>query len=770
MKYFSIQTQYSWLLLCCLFAFQGVQAQFVNPRSSQITLSSDSDTIRVIAVDASFGSTRDLYCGGSSTGEIAASVSPASACSAVTEDLSNKIALVDRGDCDFDIKVLNAQRAGAIAVIICNNSTEALFVPRPVDVGAQVNIAAYFATQQDCGKLRDFGQGIITIQGLPPTADERDAVVWGADGEGSFTGDMGNWTATDYSECSSAPEDFRLWQWQAEGTAYTGAYAGNAAAINSPTACTGAMLFNSDFYDNAGVVGNFGEGLCARNQLGALISPAIDLSDVGTDKGLALKFYQGLRQFQSNYYVGWSIDGGMTWDSLQINQDLATNSTIVSRAERIVLPRSVNGQSDVRIKFTMDGSYYFWIIDDVQIIERESNNLAVDPFFAIPPNTITPASQITAFGFLADVRNTGAALQDEIVLDVDIFDEAGELVYENSLDYGAIPSDSVVENQAFAGLFMPEANEQVYRGVYSISSPNEDFNPLDNTQNFLFAISDSIFAKELGRNFTSVGPNFDDTPTWSYGNYFYVPNGEGFEVTSIAFAIGNPEDAAGVFVAGTLSKWTDTNEDGTAQAEERELVDFLEYEVTGTETANEPIILTFSEPPTLEDDTEYLLMMNYSGSVRATATDELAVQYVATRLLADSLGLGRAEYATMFGNSDDFTAVSLTPSSSFTAFVRMHINQIGVAVDEALAPENKVALHPNPVQQQLNITFDLAEKMHDVHLQVTDATGRLVAQRSFAQVHQNTFTFHTTSLANGVYYLKVNTAKGQRTKRFIVAQ
>ncbi|MEN0007009.1 MAG: M36 family metallopeptidase, partial [Bacteroidota bacterium] len=36
------------------------------------------------------------------------------------EDINGKIALVDRGECFFEQKVLNAQNAGAIAVIICN--------------------------------------------------------------------------------------------------------------------------------------------------------------------------------------------------------------------------------------------------------------------------------------------------------------------------------------------------------------------------------------------------------------------------------------------------------------------------------------------------------------------------------------------------------------------------------------------------------------------------------------------------------------------------
>ncbi len=768
MQNFTTRMRQLLLLSAVLLFTQGLNAQLVNPRTSQISVETPTGNVTLVGVDAAFGAARDLYCSGSTTGE---SMSLATdGCAAISDDLAGRIAFIDRGECNFDEKCLNAQNAGATAAVICNNSAEALFVMRTVDVGGEVSIPCYLASQADCVALRTAGDGTVTISRLAEALDARDQVIWGAGGEGSFTDGIGDWMSVDYGACPNAPDGFKLWQWEQEGTAYTGAYAGTLAAINSPTACSGTMLLNSDFYDNAGTAGNFGNGDCAAPQQAALISPAIDLSAVSADAGLAVKFYQGLRQFQSSHYLGWSIDGGMTWDSTLINDDLEVNSTLVSRAERVRLPKEVNGQSDVRIKFSMSANYYFWIIDDVQIIERESFNLAVDQFFAIPPNTITPASQIEPFGFLADVRNRGAASQDDVVLNVNIFNEAGDEIYNNQLAYGTIPADSVVENQAFDGLFTPPAEVGVYTGVYSITSPNEEFNPGDNSQGFLFAISDTTFAKELGAGFTSVAPDFETTPTWSYGNYFYVPNGDGYEVRSVTFGIGNPEEAAGLFIVGTLLKWEDANDDGISQGDERQLVDFFEYEILGDEPVNGPINVSFNEAPALESDTEYIMLINYGGPIRATATDDFALQYLATGLLAGELGLDRADLATLFGNSDDFINEDLGASGNFSALIRMHINTIGVNTEEVLAIENKVELFPNPVNEILTVRFDLVEAAEEVTLRVTDATGRVISQSPFQNVQRNSFDFDVSNLASGVYYMNIITEAGHRTERFVVAK
>jgi hypothetical protein len=74
---------------------------------------------------------------------------PTLCCSALTNGaaVSGKIALIRRGTCNFTVKVKNAQDAGAIAVIIMNNNTDAAFNMGGTDLA--ITIPAVMISQAD---------------------------------------------------------------------------------------------------------------------------------------------------------------------------------------------------------------------------------------------------------------------------------------------------------------------------------------------------------------------------------------------------------------------------------------------------------------------------------------------------------------------------------------------------------------------------------------------------------------------------------------------
>ena len=86
--------------------------------------------------------------------------------------LAGNIALIDRGNCNFTEKVINAEAEGAIAVVVCNN------VPgNPIAMGGSApfpTIPSVMISQADCATLRanlPATINVVTSNGNPPNRD-----------------------------------------------------------------------------------------------------------------------------------------------------------------------------------------------------------------------------------------------------------------------------------------------------------------------------------------------------------------------------------------------------------------------------------------------------------------------------------------------------------------------------------------------------------------------------------------------------------------------
>ncbi len=99
------------------------------------------------------------------------------ACEAITNDLTGKIALIDRGSCTFVLKAQNAEAAGAVGVIIANNVAGAT----PIGLGGSgaVGIPTVSVTLDGGQLLRNYPGTNVTV-GAPAS----DGSLAGADPNG----------------------------------------------------------------------------------------------------------------------------------------------------------------------------------------------------------------------------------------------------------------------------------------------------------------------------------------------------------------------------------------------------------------------------------------------------------------------------------------------------------------------------------------------------------------------------------------------------------
>lgn len=90
--------------------------------------------------------------------------SPAIGCSAITNNVSGKIVLIDRGTCTYVTKVKNAKAAGALGVLVVNNVSSLPFAMGDDGTGSSVTIPSMMTSQAIGANLKtDLTNGNVTV-------------------------------------------------------------------------------------------------------------------------------------------------------------------------------------------------------------------------------------------------------------------------------------------------------------------------------------------------------------------------------------------------------------------------------------------------------------------------------------------------------------------------------------------------------------------------------------------------------------------------------
>lgn len=89
------------------------------------------------------------------------------ACEASVGSLTGKIAIVDRGTCNFTNKVYNAQQAGAVAVVLVNNVADAPF--KASGTNAKIKVPSAMVSLADGTALKGLAGSSATLRKAPTT-------------------------------------------------------------------------------------------------------------------------------------------------------------------------------------------------------------------------------------------------------------------------------------------------------------------------------------------------------------------------------------------------------------------------------------------------------------------------------------------------------------------------------------------------------------------------------------------------------------------------
>jgi hypothetical protein len=604
--------------------------------------------------------------------------------------------------------------------------------------------------------------------------------------EEDFESGPNGWTSV-----AITPNDTSIWVWDAEGFVGDGALAAAGLAIESASG-PGSMVFNADFYTTQGDPDNIPSGPPATypKYISDLISPVLDLT--GINSAMSIEFTQLIRYLNvspsapgnTRASLSVSLDGGMTYgDPIDVVETKLVNETYNNDVNVIPLP-DIQGNAAVVIKFTFSSDFYFWVLDDIKLIERDPHDMqANENFYAIAPNAQWPGSQVENFGFLCDIENVGGQDQTNVNLNITITDNAsGDEAHSEDLDYGTIGIDSLAENVDFGG-WTPPATSTDYTGVYTVSADSVDVNPDNNSQSFTFAVVDTTFAKDAGPTRTIYPAednwNVGDPRSWAYGNHYYVPNGDGFFANSVSFSIDvtSDDNAEGQTVQLVLYQWDDFNEDGNVDTDERSPIAYAFHTIEGNEDFEDVITLPLTDiisglTMPLSDNTSYAMMMEFiaEDETRVDFGASDAFDYGAQVLASEQQGNPR--YASLLGiasNLEEESYSSLGFGRNFVPIVHLNIGSSPIFSNAQEVPViSEVSVMPNPASDFVNVAFELPQVADQTSITLMDVNGSIIAIQELQSIQRGQAEFNVSDLAKGTYFVRIESTEGYAVKAVVV--
>lgn len=256
---------------------------------------------------------------------------------------------------------------------------------------------------------------------------------------------------------------------------------------------------------------------------------------------VSLSFEQAYARFMDSVYVEISNDGN-NWTVFQINTNVPINQLTPNPDQYILDISTVAGNEDtVLIRFRFVGGWdYAWAVDDVTLISPHNNDLEITSgFFNYDTFIDTTQSlyytripekhaRIDTLLFAAAVTNQGLAAQPNTVLNVNVTGTATFNGTSGTINLAPGSSDSL----KITGSPFTPYDKGAYNVGFSLSSDSTEQNPNNNSWDFDFNVTDTVYARDNG-NFTGLGAWFGPNVKWQGGNMFSINKTD--TATSLSF-------------------------------------------------------------------------------------------------------------------------------------------------------------------------------------------------------------------------------------------
>jgi hypothetical protein len=566
-----------------------------------------------------------------------------------------------------------------------------------------------------------------------------------------------------------------------------GGYAGAAGVaqwpITSATASNGFVIFDSDFLDNAGIAGNFGNGIAPSVQVASMVTDMIDLTNYTVIDLMFTQYYRrfagpGASQAVPATYIDFSTDGGATFPySVTLNAAIAVNSgTADNDIATISAGSMIGGHDSVKVRFRWDGDYYFWQIDDIAIINTPANRLTYTDYNGAPAQDIVfgPASgssrmgittlkQARSLSFDCNIINSGSAAQSNVKLTVDIFNSSGSNV--QSVSSATITTLNALDTanwntlNTYATAWTPNA-EDAYTFLYTVTS--DSATAVSDTFNFF--VTDSLMSMDFNSWDGSIGAS-SNTTQWGDGaqmnNRHDLVGDEMLWGTRVYLA---SQTTAGAILE--IGVYDSSAFDGSTGMDPNKLVAYGQRVITTTDTAQGFVRFDFTDPTTgrgvdlLNSNGAYfynLTMYDNQGGdhIRIRNDESWAKVSGSGYMYLAALGNWYSGYSGSLGFNNLWIRAIACPAANAAACMT-------TSLDEGQL--EGITLMPNPANDIVHIDFGMA--MGEFNVTLIDMTGKVVKVESMLASSDS--PVYVGDLNAGMYMVQVQQADVMKTFKLSV--
>ena len=323
-----------------------------------------------------------------------------------------------------------------------------------------------------------------------------------------------------------------------------GQYSSTVPAITSTTHLNGFASLPSDYYNTPTPANGFQKMDAYLTSGPIVISPK---------RSVKVRLQQGYRYCCSSATDSMELQVSsdkINWTSFNVKLSSYPNEVVNSAIELDITSVAAN-QDTIYIRFYQSASHYYWMIDDIAIVEGYNNAVVMDNVAIsngdgrLEYYTKVPVSMASPIQLKTHVRNVGGEPASNLKLDVRVLKDNAVVYSTPSTPIDTLKRDS--SSVLSSAIYANQDGIGKYQLIYSLSS--DSVNELFDEDTIHYEITDSIYAKDLDQSFGSVSSGsfgFPSNDGGIVGTRFHIDSTN--LLTSISYLIGASNWNVGVGV------------------------------------------------------------------------------------------------------------------------------------------------------------------------------------------------------------------------------